>query len=126
MLVFFNDVQLIRKNKDYFPFLFFFWHISCDHKDKRDKYHPAKRREGGVMSILQQAFTTDQKKDGGLSLINRAKSPAARFSESFWFCLSFLLFIVMGPFSVIAVLIGLWSLASNDECKDNMVEPANI
>lgn len=78
------------------------------------------------MIIRQQIFTTDQDKDGGLSLINRAKSLAARLSEPFWFCLSFLLFIVMGPFSAIAVLIGLWSLASSDECKDNMVEPANF
>ena len=85
-----------------------------------------KEEKGGTMSILQQAFTTDQKKAGGLSLIKRAKSLAARFSESFWFCLSFLLFIVMGPFSAIAVLIGLWSLVSSDECKDNMVEPESI
>jgi len=79
------------------------------------------------MSILQQTITTDLKeKDGGLPLINRARSLAARLSESFWFCLSFLLFIVMGPFSVIAVLIGLWTLASSDECRDKMVEPASI
>ncbi len=78
------------------------------------------------MSILQQTITTDQKKDGDFSLVNRARSLAAKLSESFWFCLSFLLFIVMGPFSAIAVLIGLWSLASSDECKDNMVEPESI
>lgn len=78
------------------------------------------------MSILQQTFTTDQKKDGDFPLINRARSLAAKSSESFWFCLSFLLFIVMGPFSAIVVLIELCSLASSDECKDNMVEPASI
>lgn len=78
------------------------------------------------MSILQQTFTTDQKKDGDLPLVSRIRALTARLRESFWFYLSFLLFIVMGPFSAIAVLIGLWSLASSDECKDNMVEPESI
>lgn len=78
------------------------------------------------MSILQQTITTNQAKDGGLSLINRVKTLAAKSSESFWFCMSFLLFIVMGPFSAVAVLIGLWSLATSKECRDNMVEPAQI
>ena len=79
------------------------------------------------MSILHQTITTEHKeKDGGLSLINRTGSAAARLSELFWFCLSFLLFIVMGPFSAIAVMIGLWSLATSDECRENMVEPASI
>ena len=78
------------------------------------------------MSILHQTITVDRKKDGGLSLVRRAANLAAKLSESFWFCLSFLLFIVMGPFSAIAVVIGLWSLATNEECRDNMVEPASI
>ena len=78
------------------------------------------------MSILHQTITTNQTKDGGFSLIKRAAALAAKLSESFWFCLSFLLFIVMGPFSAIAVLIGLWSLAANEECRNNMVEPASI
>jgi hypothetical protein len=78
------------------------------------------------MSILHQTITTDQKKDGGLSMVKRASTLAAKLSESFWFCLSFLLFIVMGPFSAIAVVIGLWSLATSEECRDKMVEPASI
>jgi small neutral amino acid transporter SnatA (MarC family) len=49
---------------------------------------------------------------------------AARLSEPFWFCLSFLLFLVMGPFSVIAVVYGLWSLAS-EENRQKMIEPAS-
>ena len=78
------------------------------------------------MSILQETFTGDQNKNTGLSLISRTKSPAAKLNESFWFCLSFLLFIIMGPFSAIAVLIGLWSLSSNDEFKDKTTEPERI
>jgi hypothetical protein len=76
------------------------------------------------MNILHQ--TIDHKKDGGLSLINRVASLAAVVSESFWFCLSFLLFIVMGPFSAVAVVIGIWNLAGDENCRQNMVEPANI
>jgi hypothetical protein len=78
------------------------------------------------MSILQQTITTNQTKDGGLSLVNRVKALAAKSSETFWFCMSFLLFIVMGPFSAVAVLIGIRSLATSKECRDNMVEPAQI
>ena len=78
------------------------------------------------MSILHQTITANQTKDNGFSLISRTKAMAAKFSESFWFCMSFLLFIVMGPFSAVAVLIGLWSLATSEECRDNMIEPAHI
>lgn len=78
------------------------------------------------MSILQQTITTVQTKDGGLSLINRVRAIAAKSSETFWFCLSFLLFIVMGPFSAVAVIMGLWSLATDEKCRDHMVEPAHI
>jgi len=76
------------------------------------------------MSILQQ--TIDHKKDGGLSLVNRAVTLSAKLSEFFWFCLSFLLFIIMGPFSAVAVVIGIWNLAGDENCRQNMVEPANI
>jgi hypothetical protein len=77
------------------------------------------------MRILHQTITPDQQKDGGLSLIKRTGSLATKLSESFWFILSFLLFIVMGPFSAIAVVLGLWSLATSEECRDHMVEPAS-
>jgi hypothetical protein len=84
----------------------------------------ANEEKGDTMSILHQ--TIDHKKDGGFSLITRAASLAAKSSESFWFCLSFLLFIVSGPFSAIAVIIGLWSLSRDKQCRDSMVEPARI
>ena len=53
------------------------------------------------------------------SLFNRI----SHFSEAIWLGITFLLFIVMGPFSVIAVLYGLWSLASG-ESREKMTEPA--
>ena len=51
-------------------------------------------------------------------------SSLSHLGEAIWLCITFLLFIAMGPFSVIAVLYGLWSLASAEN-KGRMVEPAN-
>jgi hypothetical protein len=78
------------------------------------------------MSILHQTILADHEKDGGLSLVKYAGLLVEHVSELFWFCLSFLLFIIMGPFSAVAVLIGLWSLAADDECGKNRIEPASI
>lgn len=58
------------------------------------------------------------------TLLHRLSALAQRWSEPFWLCISFLLFVVMGPFSVIAVLYGLWSLA-HGENREKMIEPAN-
>jgi hypothetical protein len=70
-------------------------------------------------------LTTSQAKDGtSTTLFQRLAALASRLSEPFWLCISFLLFIVMGPFSVIAVLYGLWSLA-NGENREKMTEPAS-
>lgn len=54
------------------------------------------------------------------SLINRF----TQLSETIWLCITFLLFIVMGPFSVFAVMYGLWALATGEN-KEKMVEPAS-
>lgn len=48
----------------------------------------------------------------------------SRCSECFWFCLSFILFIVMGPFSAVAVVVALFSLAGKEN-QSKMVEPAS-
>lgn len=58
------------------------------------------------------------------SLIKVLSNSISRWSESIWLCTTFLLFIIMGPFSVIAVLYGLWAL-STGENKEKMVEPAS-
>ncbi len=48
-----------------------------------------------------------------------------QIGESCWFCLTLALFLLMGPFSVIAVLMGLRSLAS-EENQAKMTEPARL
>ncbi|PIE69754.1 MAG: hypothetical protein CSA21_00655 [Deltaproteobacteria bacterium] len=50
---------------------------------------------------------------------------AARLSEAFWFSVTLLLFLVMGPFSIVAVLIGLCSLATKEQ-RMQMIEPASL
>jgi len=58
-----------------------------------------------------------------ISLFKSISNRFAQFSETIWLCITFLLFIVMGPFSVIAVVYGLWALATGEN-KERMVEPA--
>ena len=48
----------------------------------------------------------------------------ARLGEAFWFSLSLFLFLVLGPFSAVVVVIGLFSLAG-EENRTRMVEPAH-
>lgn len=62
--------------------------------------------------------------DGGHSLLQRTISFLSGLSEPFWFCVSFLLFLLMGPFSAVAVIVGLCSLAS-EENRNKMRAPAN-
>jgi len=76
------------------------------------------------MKAIHQMVTGQAETGTRSSLLHRLSSLAARLSEPFWLCVSFLLFIVMGPFSVIAVLYGLWSLASGEN-REKMTEPAS-
>lgn len=76
------------------------------------------------MSAINHLTTSQAKGGASHSLLQRLSALAARLSEPFWLGLSFLLFLVMGPFSVIAVLYGLWSLA-NSENREKMTEPAS-
>ena len=71
-----------------------------------------------------QSQTTTLKNDGGHSLLQKMSSFFAGLSEPFWFCVSFFLFLLMGPFSAIAVIVGLCSLAS-EENRNKMREPAS-
>ena len=59
-----------------------------------------------------------------LTPLRRVLAQVSKMSEPFWLCLSCALFLVMGPFSIIAVLYGLWSLAS-EENRQKMIEPAS-
>jgi len=56
--------------------------------------------------------------------LQRVLAQVSKMSEPFWLCLSCALFLVMGPFSIIAVLYGLWSLASEAN-RQKMTEPAS-
>ena len=73
--------------------------------------------------MSMQIQTKAIRNDSGQSLLQKMVSLFAGLSEPFWFVVSFLLFLLMGPFSVIAVLIGLCSLAS-EEHRNKMSEPA--
>lgn len=68
---------------------------------------------------------TYNKRDAGCVTKVQEVSLLSRLSEYFWFCLSFLLFIIMGPFSAVAVVIALFSLAGKEN-QNKMVEPASI
>jgi hypothetical protein len=77
------------------------------------------------MNILSQNQVKQSGDDGGHFLVTWIRAHLAQISESFWFGLTFVLFLLMGPFSAIAVLIGLGSLA-NEENRARMNEPAQL
>ena len=58
------------------------------------------------------------------SILNGVRNLISTWSETIWLSVTFLLFLLMGPFSVIAVIYGLWAL-SNGENKERMIEPAS-
>ena len=74
------------------------------------------------MSIFHHTLTSDIKRYPGAALLQRLQENAPACSEVFWFCLSFLLFLVMGPFSAVAVIIALFSLAGEEQ-RQGMSEP---
>ncbi len=75
------------------------------------------------MNTLQESTAKEIKNDGGHYLIMWLKAHVDQVSEWFWFSVSFLLFLALGPFSAVVVLIGLKSLASEEE-QQKMREPA--
>lgn len=77
------------------------------------------------MNTLQQSPMKEINNDGGHFLITWLKAHKGQISEWFWFSLSFLLFLALGPFSAIVALIGLKSLASEEQ-RQKMVEPARL
>lgn len=77
------------------------------------------------MHMLPHSQVTQSENDGGRSLATWIRAHLARVIESFWFCLTFVLFLLLGPFSAVVVLIGLGSLAS-EEHRERMIEPARL
>jgi len=77
------------------------------------------------MNTLPHNQSNRMETDGGRSLLTWVQAHLAHIIESFWFCLTFVLFLLMGPFSAVVVLIGLGSLAS-EENRAKMSEPAPL
>lgn len=76
------------------------------------------------MRALQHTQEEHHKNVVNVSLYKSLISRISELSEIIWLCITFLLFIVMGPFSVIAVIYGLWALATGEN-KERMIEPAS-
>jgi len=76
------------------------------------------------MNAVNNDITNRQRVEAHLPILKTLSSRVSQLSETLWFCITFLLFIAMGPFSVIAVIYGLWSLASSEN-REKMVEPAS-
>jgi hypothetical protein len=76
------------------------------------------------MRALDHTHAGHHGSEAQVSICKSISSRIAQFSETIWLCITFLLFIVMGPFSVIAVVYGLWALATGEH-KERMVEPSS-
>ena len=76
------------------------------------------------MRALNHAQVEHHKNEVNISLYKSLISRISELSELIWLCITFLLFIVMGPFSVIAVIYGLWALATGEN-KERMIEPVS-
>jgi hypothetical protein len=91
----------------------------------KTKEIPLKNKKRNTMNTLQNSNLKEAGNDGGHVLLTWLKAHLAIISEWFWFGISFLFFLLLGPFSAIVVLIGLKSLAS-EEMQQNMREPAKL
>ncbi|MEW6519448.1 MAG: hypothetical protein C4531_17630 [Desulfurivibrio sp.] len=74
------------------------------------------------MSALIHLLSTCQSKNEKKSIVTKLADSMGKLSEAFWFTLSLCLFIIMGPFSIFAVIIGLHSLATKNG-NQNEPEP---
>ncbi|MFZ5759079.1 MAG: hypothetical protein ACOY32_05510 [Thermodesulfobacteriota bacterium] len=75
------------------------------------------------MSALIHLLSAGQRKSEKKSVVEKVAARMSQLSEAFWFTLSLCLFLVMGPFSVFAVIVGLHTLATQGQ-KKNEPEPA--
>lgn len=67
------------------------------------------------MSALIHLVANHQQKKGNKSIISKMAMAMSHSGEAFWFALSLVLFLVMGPFSVIAVIAGLYQIATSEK-----------
>ena len=75
------------------------------------------------MNISTMQLTDNKMISENTSLMQNLLNFVTAYSEYFWFSISFVLFLLLGPFSIIAVVIGLWNLSSGEHVKE-MTEPA--
>lgn len=76
------------------------------------------------MSALIHLLAEHHRKQEKKSIYTKLTKLMGQLSEPFWFVLSLILFMVMGPFSIFAVLIGLHNLASKAKTQKGP-EPAH-
>lgn len=76
------------------------------------------------MSALIHLLADHHRKQQEKSIYTRMAAFISKISEPFWFVFSFVLFLVMGPFSIIAVVAGLYQLSVNAR-NQKSPEPAN-
>ncbi len=77
------------------------------------------------MSAMIHLIARSQIKEGKIPWLTRIAEKFAGLSEKFWLCFSFILFVIMGPFSIFAVIIALFSLAREKNTID-APEPASM
>ena len=76
------------------------------------------------MSALIHLLAEQHRKNEKKSIVARLAKSMGQLSEAFWFVLSLALFMLMGPFSIIAVVAGLYHLSTNGKDQKSP-EPAN-
>ncbi len=64
------------------------------------------------MNTSQILFTNKKTNSQQISPLKSLIALTASCSEHLWLVITFILFLLMGPFSAIAVVIGLWNLTS--------------
>ena len=76
------------------------------------------------MSAINKCFTGQQGNETNISVIQSLLNKVSWLSDILWPVFTFFLFVLLGPFSVIAVIIGLMSLGSAEN-REKMVEPSS-
>ena len=67
------------------------------------------------MSVLTQIFPKTPPRHGEENAAAKLVAMAKSMSEIFWFTTAFALFVIMGPFSAVAALIGVFTFAGGNE-----------
>jgi cobalamin synthase len=67
------------------------------------------------MSVLTQIFPKIPPRHGEEKAIAKLVATAKSMSEVFWFTTAFALFVIMGPFSAVAALVGVFTFAGGNK-----------